>query len=307
MGKSLREFCTGNSCDELLRQWDAERNAPLKFSDLTVGSHRIAWWRCPKGHLYQAQVRSRVQGTGCPVCAGRVVLPDENSLAARYPALLPEWDTEKNAPLLPPQIAPRTMQKFWWRCAAGHSWRASVVSRTEGGTGCPVCAGRKVVPGENDFASQYPLLAAQRDFKRNGALTPEMVTPGSNRRVWWRCEEGHPFCTTIAHRVRSGSGCPYCAGRKALPGFNDLETKEPVIALQWHPVLNGRLTPRQVTAGSSRKVWWLCEKGHAWNAVVSCRTGKQRCGCPLCAGRPMNRCTAIMDGYLADPAQDSSV
>lgn len=52
MGKSLREFCTENGRDELLREWDAEKNAPLKFADLTIGSHKKVWWRCPAGHSY---------------------------------------------------------------------------------------------------------------------------------------------------------------------------------------------------------------------------------------------------------------
>ena len=277
----------------LKAEWDTEKNAPLKFADLTVGSHKKVWWRCPAGHSYASVVKSRVQGTGCPVCAGRVVLSDENSLAAKYPALVAEWDAEKNAPLLPTQVASGTQQKAWWLCPKGHSYFSSIASRARG-SGCPACAGQSVIPGKNDLASQYPQLAAQWDRKKNGKLRPEMVTPKSNRRVWWRCEKRHSFCSVIAHRVKAKSGCPYCAGRKVLVGFNDLATREPVVASQWHPTLNGDLTPEQVTAGSSRRVWWHCENGHAWRAIVSCRTGKQRCGCPICAGRPLSQCTAIL-------------
>ena len=276
-------------------EWDTEKNAPLKFADLTIGSHKKVWWRCPAGHSYDSVVKSRVQGTGCPVCAGRVVLPEENSLAALYPALTAEWDAEKNAPLLPTQVAAGTLRKVWWKCDRGHSWQSAVASRSGGGAGCPICAGHKVMQGENDFASQYPQLAAQWDWQKNGALTPELVPPGSNRRVWWRCEKGHSYPAVIAHRVRSGSECPFCTNRKVLPGFNDLATIEPVVASQWHPTRNGRLTPQQVTSGSSRRVWWLCENGHVWRAVISCRTGKQRCGCPICAGRPLSQCTAIVN------------
>ena len=80
------------------------------------------------------------------------------------------------------------------------------------------------------------------------------------------------------------SGCPYCAGKKVLAGFNDLATTEPEIAAQWHPALNGALTPRMVTAGSHKKVWWLCAEGHVWKAAIYSRTGKQRRGCPVCSG-----------------------
>ena len=83
----------------------------------------------------------------------------------------------------------------------------------------------------------------------------------------------------------NGSGCPYCAGKKVLKGFNDLATLEPKVAESWHPTLNGRLTPETVTVGSRRKVWWQCPEGHVWKAVVYSRAGRQRAGCPVCAGR----------------------
>lgn len=89
----------------------------------------------------------------------------------------------------------------------------------------------------------------------------------------------------MTSRSREGAGCPFCAGRKVWPGFNDLETVEPKVAAQWHPTLNGQLTPRMVTAGSRRKVWWQCPEGHVWKAVVYSRAGKRKCGCPVCAGR----------------------
>lgn len=293
-GKSLQAFCVETGRGELLREWDAEKNGGKSPSDVSMGSHQKVWWLCPTGHSYCSVVKSRTQGTGCPICAGRVILSGENSLAAKYPVLAAEWDAEKNAPLLPTQVASGTLRKVWWLCPKGHSYYSSIASRAGGSTGCPVCAGQVVIPSENDLASQYPQLAAQWDRKKNGKLRPETVTPKSNRRVWWRCEKRHSFCSVIAHRVKDQSGCPYCAGRKVLAGFNDLATKEPVIASQWHPTLNGELTPQQVTSGSRRRAWWLCENSHAWSAVICSRTGKQRCGCPVCAGRPLSQCTAIL-------------
>ena len=121
-----------------------------------------------------------------------------------------------------------TRRKVWWRCPNGHSWRATVFSRTSLGTGCPVCTGRQALAGENDLTTLYPDIAAQWDEEKNGALHPSNVTAGSNRPVWWRCEKGHSYRTIIAQRVQRGDGCPYCANRKVLPGFNDLATAAPL-------------------------------------------------------------------------------
>ncbi|MDM8237854.1 zinc-ribbon domain-containing protein [Pseudoflavonifractor phocaeensis] len=139
--------------------------------------------------------------------------------------------------------------------------------------------------GENDLASQFPELAAQWNQERNGVLTPKQVAPYSNRKVWWRCELGHEYQASVGARTLNGSGCPYCAGKKVLSGFNDLATRFPDLANQWHPTLNGTLKPNMVTAGSHRKVWWQCTLGHVWKAMIYSRTGPKQCGCPVCAGK----------------------
>ena len=138
---------------------------------------------------------------------------------------------------------------------------------------------------ENDLASQFPAIAALWHPEKNGKLSPQQVTPSSNRKVWWRCEKGHDYRAAVGARTMRGSSCPYCAGRKVLPGFNDLAILEPEVARQWHPVLNVTLTPQMVTAGSHRKAWWECEQGHVRQSVIYSRTGPKKCGCPICAGR----------------------
>ena len=268
----------------LAGEWDSEKNAPLTPEDVMPGSHRPVWWKCGKGHSYRSAVDTRVQGAGCPYCAGRAVLPEENSLAALYPALAGEWDQVKNGEITPHAVLPGTHRKFWWRCKNGHSWQAAVFSRTQGSTECPFCTGRKVIPGKTDLATAFPELAAQWDWERNGALTPETVSPNANRKVWWRCEKGHSYCAIVAHRTRSHSECPYCTNRKVLAGFHDLATQVPQVAREWHPTLNGALGADMVTPGSHRKVWWQCAYGHVWKAVIYSRAGQKNAGCPICAG-----------------------
>lgn len=269
---------------DLARQWHPTRNGSLTPEQVVSGSHRMVWWICEKGHQWRAQIKSRAEGCGCPVCTNREIYPTENDLAAQYPQLAAQWHPSKNGSLTPDQIPPGTTRKVWWICEKGHEWQAGVASRVNG-CGCPVCAGRKVVAGENDLASQFPAIAAQWHPEKNGNLTPRQVTPSSNRKVWWRCEKGHDYEATVAARTLRGSGCPYCSGKRVLSGFNDLSTLEPDVSKQWHPTLNGTLTPDKITVGAHRKVWWVCPLGHVWKAVVYSRTGPQKCGCPICAGK----------------------
>ena len=270
-------------------QWHPTRNRPLAPEQVLPGSHRLVWWVCEKGHEWQASVKSRTEGCGCPVCANRTVAPGENDLATTRPDLAEQWHPTRNGALTPREVTAGTHRKVWWRCEKGHAWRASVLSRAGSGAGCPVCAGKVVLPGENDLASLFPAVAGQWHPALNGALTPERVSPYSNRKVWWVCQRGHPYQAVVAARTMHGSGCPYCAGKKVLPGFNDLATAAPGVAAQWHPTLNGNLTPAMVTAGSRRKVWWQCPEGHVWKAAVYARAGAQKSGCPVCAGKIRQR------------------
>lgn len=271
---------------EIAAQWDLKKNAPLRPEQVAQYSNRKVWWLCPKGHSYEMAVSSRThRGRGCPFCSGKRILPQENSLAALRPDLAAQWDSMKNGQLKPENVSCGFKRKVWWQCKYGHSWQAAVYSRASSHTGCPYCAGRNVLKGFNDLQSRYPQIAATWDTEKNTPLQPDEVTTHSNRRVWWRCSKGHSYRAPIVARTYKQNGCPYCAGRKVLPGFNDLATLRPELAAQWHPTLNENLTPEMVTYGSNRQVWWLGPCGHTWKTSINHRTSKDATGCPVCAGR----------------------
>ena len=69
-----------------------------------------------------------------------------------------------------------------------------------------------------------------------------------------------------------------------MPKSSFAET-HPNLAKQWHPTLNGDLTPSDITKGSNKKVWWKCPKGddHEWEAVISSRS--EGSGGAVCDGK----------------------
>lgn len=199
--------------------------------------------------------------------------------------LIGQWDSGCNGDLTPADISYGSGRKVWWRCEKGHAWQATVKDRTMLSSGCPYCANRQILPGFNDLATLRPDLAEQWDREKNGDLTPESVSAGANRKVWWRCGNGHSWEALIRSRTSQDSGCPYCTGKKVLVGYNDLATLYPTIAAQWHPTLNGNLKPTDVVPGCNKRVWWICEEGHIWKAKICSRTAKnKRSGCPVCIG-----------------------
>lgn len=193
----------------LAREWIVEKNEGIK-PNAVVGGKKIAWWKCPRGHEYQAGIDSRKRGSGCPVCAGKKVLEGYNDLSTTNPTLAAEWNFEKNEGLLPTQVSQYSNKKVWWKCSKlGHEWDAVIGSRTNG-NGCPYCANQKVMAGYNDLQTLYPEVAKQWNYTRNDELLPSAVISGSQKAVWWKCELGHEWRASVSNRVR-GSGCPVCA------------------------------------------------------------------------------------------------
>ena len=119
--------------------------------------------------------------------------------------------------------------------------------------------------GDNSLADQYPEVASEWDSELNKPLTAKMVTPGSKKKVGWVCGTcHHKWQARVNSRTRGGHGCPACGRRAAgkakgapRPG-ESLAEKLPEIAAEWHPTLNGDLTPADVGYASNKRVWWLC-------------------------------------------------
>jgi hypothetical protein len=195
--------------------------------------------------------------------------------------LMTEWNWEKNTEISPDKIMTGSGKTVWWKCLKGHEWQATPNNRTSHKPqGCPYCSNHRILAGFNDLATTNPDLAAEWHPTQNGSLTPQNVTFGSNKKVWWICHKGHEYESSIKNRV-AGQGCPYCAGRKVLIGYNDLQTINPTLASEWNYEKNGDLMPTYVTTNSNKKAWWKCRKGHEWLASISNRNNGN--GCPICS------------------------
>lgn len=286
---------------QLAAEWNQERNGSLKPSDVMPGTDQKVWWRCRRGHEWEAYIYSRKAGTGCPYCSNQKLLKGFNDLATTAPWLAAEWDDARNGSLAPDMVTAGSCRSVHWICREGHRWEASIASRSgKQRKGCPFCAGVKVVRGRNDLESQAPEVAREWDQKRNEDCDPENVSVKSHRKAWWICPLGHSYQAKIANRA-NGDGCPYCAGKKVLRGFNDLKTVSPQLAAEWNQERNGSLTPEDVTRGSMRRVWWLCNRGHEWSATVCSR---KRSGCPYCSNRKVlegfNDLATVMPGIATE-------
>lgn len=201
-----------------------------------------------------------------------------------------EFDREANPHLTPDQIAQQSSKRVWWRCSvnSGHRWQATPNNRIGKGSGCPDCSGARVSDA-NRLSLNCPdeALLKQWDYAKNAPLTPDDVSVGSSRKVWWTCEkaEDHQWAASVGKRV-AGRGCPYCAGTR-VSSSNRLSANRPDIAVQLNEDLSG-ISADDLSVGSNRVVWWNCPidpQHEPWSAPVLRRTGGHRgkgAGCPSC-------------------------
>ena len=240
--------------------WDPET--------ISYGSQKKMSWKCVNGHKFLASVGSRSGGNGCPVCSNRKFQEGANDLKTQFPAIAGEadgWDPKK--------VISGSGEKKSWRCPLGHKFEATVISRTSRGTGCNICAGKKIQTGFNDLATKFPEIAEEAF-----GWDPKLVSPGTHKKYPWVCQKGHQY--EMAPHLRTGSqkqGCSYCVGRSILAGYNDLATTHPSIAKEadgWDPTT--------ISAGSHEVKDWKCSNGHSFRVNPNQRTSRTS-NCPTCA------------------------
>ena len=82
----------------------------------------------------------------------------------------------------------------------------------------------------NSLAEVHPELVSEWSEK-NLPLTPDDITFGSNKKVWWRGACGHEWQTSVKARS-NGEKCPICSGARVIAGINDLATLESCLRIR---------------------------------------------------------------------------
>ena len=204
---------------DIAAEWHPTLNENLKPSEVTEHSGKKVWWfgtSC--GHTWQATICHRtIDGSGCPICNGKQVLPGFNDLATTHPHIARQWHPTKNGDLQPTDVTYGSNKKFWFKCAFSHEWEGVILDRMSE-SGCPYCAGR-FPTNDNNLLFCFPEIAKEWDFEANKDLTdkygrnistPDKVTPKSHVRAHWVCSKGHHWQAIVKSRTQMKSGCPCC-------------------------------------------------------------------------------------------------
>ena len=145
-------------------------------------------------------------------------LLERGSLADRNPALLEEWDWDKNE-VNPNEIVAGYTKKVWWKCKiCQNEWMATVISRNAG-RGCPVCGEKSSVRSRQEtlLRKKQPITITHSEimkdwnYDNNPNLNPDFLTAGSGKRVNWKCHIcGNKWDAVIRERTRGRGKCRAC-------------------------------------------------------------------------------------------------
>ena len=121
-------------------------------------------------------------------------------------------------------------------------------------------------------------LMAEWDWEENDklGLDPHKLSFGSGMKAHWICSKGHKWVTSIYHRAKRGSNCPYCSNKRILPGYNDLKSQRPDLMSEWDFETN-TIDPSTVAVKSNKNANWICPKGHRYTKQIYRRTSGEEC------------------------------
>ena len=210
----------------------------------------------------------------------------QNSFINKNPDKVKFWDKKLNENQSLDEIAAFSHKKYYWVCKKGekvHSFEMSPADISRGRF-CPYHSNPpKKLGFGNDLQSKNPQLAKEWHPTKN-ELTPSQVFERTSKKFYWLCKNNHVWLRSVHGRtLKGGRGCPYCANRKVGYG-NDLQSKFPQLAKEWHPKKN-RLKPSEVVgSGTTTKRFWICKYGHEWQASLDNRINNES-NCPHCSNQ----------------------
>lgn len=202
-------------------RWHPEMNEPLKPSEVNAHSNQLVWWFCPDcSYEWQAKVQDLTRTeNGCFRCSKNIIN------LRHYPYALKFFDRKANKDVDLTWLDTRT--KVHWKCpkASDHIWYQVFYKNRAQDAFCPFCSNRKASK-TNCLAKSYPELAEQWHPSKNGKLTPQMVTPGSEFLAWWKCLYcQYSWKAKICNRVTNLTGCPDCWKNKHPLAIEEMQAR----------------------------------------------------------------------------------
>lgn len=301
----------GDLPKEVEPYWSNKNRHSFKNTEVLMGSQPF-WLICPRcGKEHQKGYRSlKISGAYCEQCNHSIAAAEKSgSLKKMFPVQSVMWDKGNNK-IDSDNVSVNSRLRGTFVCNGinndlpDHSFVANVSNVVacwkQGNLGCPVCAGKRIVKGINDFESRYPQFAKYWDYNLNDE-NPWEVSYNSEKNYHFICDKGHKFMRDPCHMRRgmSGNGCPVCRGRRIIEGSNDLLSQRPDVAGNWVSELND-LAVNEVTVRSNQYAYFRCSSKRCNNVFREkiCAVTSTNGLCPDCRNRTYSDAEKDLAEYI---------
>ena len=270
---------------DLAKEWHPTKNGNISPLEVKEHSGKRAWWICKKGHEWKTSVCTRATGSACPHCRPRV-----SRVQVRVYAEIK------------------------------HFFQDATLCERVNGFECDIFIPSLKIAIEVDGV-RFHKGRESRDRRKNKGLKAIGVRLIRLREAGLKklgvddlIFTANAMCPTVIADVlkliltTDDRVSQYLNGGKfiaevqylhmletfpAPPIGMSLAARAELVAKQWHPTKNGKLTPFDFTAGSSHRAWWLCECGHEWDEQIAQRAVARKYGCPFCSGRRVDKSNCL--------------
>lgn len=223
-------------------------------------------WICKEcEYHWTATFALRHVGNGnCPVCNRTALIPDKNSFAAVYPDYIKYWSISNNRKT--DEVFYNSTEWFRFICPTCNGEHGAFISDFLSNNSCPYCKGIRLSPNINSLKVIYPDIA--RRWSPNNSLGPEMVLPTSTEWIKWVCDTcACEYSSPVRNVVNGTDDCPYCNGKRAIPGKTSLKALYPDIAKLLSP--NDGHDIDFIVPTTQTSYIWKCPKcNYDYNASV---------------------------------------
>jgi len=299
--KGYNDLATVNP--HLAQEWHPTKNGTLTSSDVTYGSGKKVWWKCPVGHEYQTSVHHRSSGhTNCPICTARQFTSLGEQAIFHYVK----------------KLFPDTLN----RCKGFFNTSMEF----------DVYIPSKKIAIEYDGAhwhqteEEYKREIKKYQFcKKNGIFLYRVKE--KNKKTWTDIADKiyyipktvrknfSPLEQVISVIIKEiddsvSVNINIARDKNEIQNYlnridNSLADMRPDVMAKWNYGKNGTLTPNMFSVSSNEIVWWKCpDCAKEWKTSINCMTRPGTYGCPECSkvqqGKTFTKLRVRQRGALAE-------
>lgn len=128
-------------------------------------------------------------------------------------------------------------------------------------------------------------LWCEWDFEKNEELGHDIwkIAQGSGKKTWWYCLKYDDSYPMPPNKKIDGDRCSICNGYYIVRN-NSFGHLYPELASEWHPTLNGDLTPFEFSRSTGKVFWWKCKEcPESYDTSIDKKVN-QKAKCPYCRG-----------------------